>query len=62
MSVTETTPEQFLQQLPSVSTLRSKLEQHREQGKVLRRMLKLARERDAASEAESKVAEAPGVS
>lgn len=47
MSVTETTPEQFLKQLPSAASLRDRLREHREQGKVLRRLLKLA----AASEA-----------
>lgn len=59
MSVTETTPEQFLEQLPSVSTLRSRLQQHREQGKVLRRLLKLASERDAMAAVKQ---EAPRVS
>lgn len=39
-------PEDFLKQLPSVSTLREKLRQHRDEGKLLRRLLKLASERE----------------
>lgn len=40
---------QYLEQLPSVVTLRDRLQQHRDEGKLLRRLLKLASEAEAAS-------------
>lgn len=40
---------QYLDKLPSVSTLRDRLRQHRDEGKLLRRLLKLATEADAAT-------------
>ena len=46
---TDQTAEQFLKQLPSVSALREKLRQHRDEGKLLRRLLKLASEREAST-------------
>ncbi len=52
MSVAQT-PAQYLQQLPSAATLRDKLRQHRDEGKVLRRLLKLASEHEATSKADA---------
>ncbi len=52
MSVDQT-PEQFLKQLPSAATLRDKLRQHRDECKVLRRLLKLANEHEATSQADA---------
>ena len=52
MSVDQT-PEQYLKQLPSAATLRDKLRQHRDEGKVLRRLLKLASEHEATSQADA---------
>lgn len=40
---------QYLDHLPSVVTLRDRLQQHRDEGKLLRRLLKLASEAEAAS-------------
>ena len=41
--------QQYIQKLPSVITLRNRLEQHRNEGKLIKRLLKLASESEAAS-------------
>lgn len=46
---------QYIDKLPSVITLRNRLEQHRSEGKLLKRLLKLASEADAASPTSRKV-------
>ena len=38
---------QYLDKLPTVSLLRDRLRQHRDEGKLLRRLLKLAADADA---------------
>ena len=43
------TPEQFLEQLPSAAVVRDKIQKHREEAKVLRRLLKLASEHEAST-------------
>lgn len=48
MSVIQS-PEQFLEQLPSAAVVRDKIQRHREEGKVLRRLLKLASEHESAT-------------
>lgn len=41
--------QQYIEKLPSVVTLRNRLEQHRNEGKLIKRLLKLASESEAAS-------------
>ena len=58
MPTNSQTPEKFLEQLPSAETLRNQIQRHREEGKVLRRLLKLASQHEAASRGKSTTREA----
>lgn len=57
MSNRETSPDEFLRQLPTVQALQTQIQRNREESKVLRRMLKLAAERDALATSQQEAAQ-----